>query len=82
VVGHRQVFTLAQFVALFENSGFEVVKQFGYFVKVVPKGMMTSWPPNLIQSLTAISDQLPTHLLANIGLVARPRLRQRCSPFA
>ena len=73
LVGHRRVFNLSQFVELFERAGFAVTEQFGYFVKVVPNGMMTGWRPDLIHSLTAISDQLPNRLLANIGLVCRLR---------
>lgn len=73
LVGHQRVYDLAGFIALFERAGFEVVEQFGYFVKTVPNGMMTSWKPELIRSLTQISDQLPPRLLANIGLVVRPR---------
>lgn len=71
-VGHQRVFTLSQLVALFERAGFEVTEQFGYFVKIVPNSMMANWPPDLLRSLTAVSPQLPPHLLANIGLVARP----------
>ena len=72
LVGHQRVYNISDFVELFERSGFEVVEKFGYFVKTVPNGMMTSWKPELIRSLTHISDQLPLHLLANIGLVVRP----------
>lgn len=73
LVGHQRVYDLARFRALFESAGFEVVEEFGYFVKIVPNGMMTAWKPELIESLTTISDQLPPRLLANIGLVLRPR---------
>ena len=73
LVGHQRVYDLAQFVALFRGAGFDVVEEFGYFVKIVPNGMMTGWKPELIQSLTTISDRLPPALLANIGLVLRPR---------
>jgi 2-polyprenyl-3-methyl-5-hydroxy-6-metoxy-1,4-benzoquinol methylase len=71
LVGHQRVFNLAQLADLFEAAGFEVGEPFGYFVKIVPNGMMKDWRPDLIQSLTRISDQLPPRLLANIGLVAR-----------
>lgn len=73
LVGHQRVYDLAQFAALFRGAGFEVAEEFGYFVKIVPNGMMTGWKPELIQSLTTISDRLPPALLANIGLVLRPR---------
>jgi 2-polyprenyl-3-methyl-5-hydroxy-6-metoxy-1,4-benzoquinol methylase len=73
LVGHQRVFTLDQLKAHFEAAGFEVVEEFGYFVKVVSNGMMTGWNKTLIESLTKISPQLPAHLLANVGLVAKKR---------
>jgi len=73
LVGHQRVFTLDQLAGHFESAGFEVAERFGYFVKIVPNGMMTAWKPELIQSLTRISGQLPPHLLANVGLVAKKR---------
>ena len=75
LVGHQRVFTLEQLVGHFEAAGFEVAERFGYFVKVVPNGMMVEWKPDLIQSLTRISGQLPPQLLANVGIVAKKRVR-------
>jgi 2-polyprenyl-3-methyl-5-hydroxy-6-metoxy-1,4-benzoquinol methylase len=74
MVGHQRVYTLDQFVADFEAAGLVVEERFGYFVKVVPNSMMREWSPDLLRALTNISGELPTHLLANIGLVAHKRV--------
>jgi 2-polyprenyl-3-methyl-5-hydroxy-6-metoxy-1,4-benzoquinol methylase len=70
-VGHRRVLTLDQLVGLFESAGFEVVDTFGYFLKIVPDSMMVEWPHDLIRALVHVADELPPHLLSNVGLVAR-----------
>jgi 2-polyprenyl-3-methyl-5-hydroxy-6-metoxy-1,4-benzoquinol methylase len=70
LVGHQRVFTLDQLAAHFEATGFEISERFGYFVKVVPNSMMVDWNHDLIKALTHISDHLPPHMLANVGLVA------------
>jgi hypothetical protein len=35
--------------------------------------MMVDWNHDLIKALTHISDHLPPHMLANVGLVATKR---------
>jgi hypothetical protein len=67
------VFTIEELEDHFRAAGFEVGERFGYFVKIVPNSMMTGWRHDLIESLTRISSQLPPHLLANVGLVARKK---------
>lgn len=74
LVGHQRVFTLGQLRSHFESAGFEVVEEFGYFLKTISNGMMASWDPSLIASLTKISHQIPAHLLANVGIVAKKKL--------
>ena len=74
LVGHQRVFTLGQLRAYFELAGFEVVEEFGYFLKTISNGMMASWDPSLIESLTKISHHIPAHLLANVGIVAKKKL--------
>lgn len=71
MVGHKRVYRLDQFAADFEAAGLVVEQRFGYFVKIVPNSMMREWSPELLRALTAISGELPPHLLANIGVVAR-----------
>ena len=73
LVGHQRVFTLEQLAAHFEATGFEISERFGYFVKIVPNSMMVGWSHDLIKGLTHISNQLPPHMLANVGLVATKR---------
>jgi 2-polyprenyl-3-methyl-5-hydroxy-6-metoxy-1,4-benzoquinol methylase len=70
-VGHQRVYGLDGLVADFEAAGLRVEERFGYFVKIVPNSMMRDWSPDLLRALTEISDVLPPHLLANIGVVAR-----------
>lgn len=74
LVGHQRVYTLDQLAADFEAAGLVVEQRFGYFVKIVPNSMMREWSPDLLRALTTISDKLPPHLLANIGVVARKPL--------
>lgn len=71
VVGHQRVMNLRQLSNAFELAGFEVETEFGYFLKVVPNGMMISWPVDLLKSLTLISEQIEPRFAANIGIVAR-----------
>ncbi len=72
LVGHRRVYgfdTLADDLAA---AGFAVDDRFGFTIKTVPNAMMLTWPPALIDALTAVSPDLPPELLANIGVRAVP----------
>lgn len=71
IVEHQRVLTLNQLTTYFQNAGFEIKDKFGYFLKTVPNSMMTGWSPELIKSLTNISNILPANLMANIGVVVR-----------
>lgn len=70
LVGHQRVYNLDQFAADFEAAGLQIEQRFGYFVKIVPNSMMRDWSPDLLRALTEISDRIPAHLLANVGVVA------------
>lgn len=70
IVGHQRVLKLEQLIAHVEGAGFAISETFGYFLKIVPNSMMTTWPSSLIRSLTTISEALPPHLMSNIGLIA------------
>jgi len=72
LVGHRRVYALAGLRADLAAAGLQVTDEFGYFLKTVPNGMMLDWPFELLEALNGISEDLPPHLLANIGVVARP----------
>jgi SAM-dependent methyltransferase len=71
VVGHRRVYTLEELRADLAGAGFETREAIGWFLKVVPNSMMLDWPPELIDALFAVSEQLDPRELANIALVAR-----------
>lgn len=71
LVGHRRVYTVEQLSEQLEASGFEVTDVTGWFLKVVPNGMMLDWPGELIDALVAVSDELDPRQLANIAVVAR-----------
>lgn len=71
LVGHRRVYTVEQLSEQLAASGFEVTDVTGWFLKVVPNGMMLEWPPELIDALVAVSDELDPRQLANIAVVAR-----------
>jgi trans-aconitate methyltransferase len=71
LVGHRRVYTVEQLSGELADAGFDVSDVTGWFLKVVPNGMMLDWPPELIDALFAVSDELDPRQLANIALVAR-----------
>lgn len=71
LVGHRRVYTVEQLSDQLTASGFEVTDVTGWFLKVVPNGMMLDWPAELIDALVNVSDELDPRQLANIALVAR-----------
>jgi trans-aconitate methyltransferase len=71
LVGHRRVYTVGKLSRELGVAGFEVTDVTGWFLKVVPNGMMLDWPPELIDALFAVSAELDPRQLANIALVAR-----------
>jgi trans-aconitate methyltransferase len=71
LVGHRRVYTVGGLSRELAGAGFGVTDVTGWFLKVVPNGMMLDWPPELVDALFAISAELDPRQLANIALVAR-----------
>lgn len=71
LVGHQRVYDLAGLRDEMSSAGLEVVSDFGYFVKPLANSQMLGWPRPVLDGLNAISGQLPSDLLANIGVVAR-----------
>ena len=71
VVGHQRVYTLEALRGDLAKGGYEVVEEKGFFLKVVPNGMMLAWQPALIEALNKVGEQLPARLLANIAVRAR-----------
>ncbi|QXC61703.1 class I SAM-dependent methyltransferase [Aquihabitans sp. G128] len=73
LVGHQRVYDLAELRDELSGAGFEVVSDFGYFVKPLANSQMLAWPRSVLDGLNAISSQVPSDLCANIGVVARRR---------
>ncbi len=70
LVGHQRVYDLAGLRAELSAAGLHVVSDFGYFVKPLANSQMIGWSREVLDGLNGISDQVPTDLLANIGVVA------------
>lgn len=68
LVGHQRVYGLDTLRADLEATGFEVNDEFGYFLKTLPNSMMLDYEPSLLEALNTISEEIPPHLLANIGM--------------
>ena len=71
LVGHRRVYTVEGLSEQLAGAGFEVSDAIGWFLKVVPNGMMLDWPSELVDALFAISAELDPRQLANIAVVAQ-----------
>jgi trans-aconitate methyltransferase len=71
LVGHRRVYTVQQLSDELGAAGFEVADVTGWFLKVVPNGMMLDWPPELIDALFTVSAELDPRQLANVAVIAR-----------
>jgi 2-polyprenyl-3-methyl-5-hydroxy-6-metoxy-1,4-benzoquinol methylase len=71
LVGHQRVFNPESLAASFTQAGFIVEKSFGFGIKMLPYSMMEGWSDDLIRASVQISPELPTELMANIGLIAR-----------
>lgn len=68
LVGHQRVYGLDTLRAELETAGFRVDDEFGYFLKVLPNSMMLDYARPLLEALNGISEDVPAHLLANIGM--------------
>lgn len=70
LVGHRRVYDLPWLRRELDAGGFEVVDEFGYFVKPLANFQMIDWEPAVLEGFNLLSSELPANLLANIGVVA------------
>lgn len=70
LVGHQRVYDLDGLRGELAGAGLQVTGDFGYFVKPLANSQMVGWPGEVLDGLNAISTQVPTDLLANIGVVA------------
>jgi 2-polyprenyl-3-methyl-5-hydroxy-6-metoxy-1,4-benzoquinol methylase len=71
LVGHQRVFDLGKLQHTLQQGGFDVVDQFGYFVKPLANAQMLDWSEDLLEGFNALADVVPAWLCANIGVVAR-----------
>ena len=70
LVGHQRVYSLAQLELDVRTCGLRVLASRGFFLKVLPNSMMLEYSRELLTALNAISESVPTELLANIVVVA------------
>jgi SAM-dependent methyltransferase len=71
LVGHQRVYDLDGLEADLRSAGLEPFERKGFFLKVLPNGMMLDYSPDLIQGLNDLGDELPADLGANIAVRAR-----------
>jgi SAM-dependent methyltransferase len=71
LVGHQRVYDLTELEDHLRRAGFEPFERKGFFLKVLPNGMMLDYSPELIQGLNDLGDELPADLGANIAVRAR-----------
>lgn len=69
LVGHQRVYTFKTLEDDVINSGLKIIDKSGFFLKVLPNSMMTSFDINLIKALNTISPEIDTNILANIGMI-------------
>ena len=70
LVGHQRVFDPENLRTCASQAGLRVESTFGFGLKVLPYSMMEDWSDELIRACVQISQDLPTELMANIGLIA------------
>jgi hypothetical protein len=70
MVGHQRVYSLEALEEDVRRAGLRPVESVGFFLKVLPNAMMLDYSRELLWALNIISSSLPTHLLANIAVVA------------
>jgi 2-polyprenyl-3-methyl-5-hydroxy-6-metoxy-1,4-benzoquinol methylase len=69
-VGHLRVFNLDSLRDLLHKSGFQVMNERGFFLKVVSNAQMLNLNAEVIHGLCELSTDLPAQFGANIGIVA------------
>jgi len=70
LVGHQRVYSLETLKDDIRQSDLQPIESMGFFLKVLPNSMMLDYSRELLWGLNAISNSLPTDLLANIAVVA------------
>lgn len=70
-VGHQRVYSFHTLEQDAKDAGFKIDLRYAFTLKCLPNSMMLKFPETLIHALNEISQELPMHLLANIGIVIR-----------
>jgi 2-polyprenyl-3-methyl-5-hydroxy-6-metoxy-1,4-benzoquinol methylase len=68
-VGHQRVYTLSSLERDLTATGFQTVAHRGFFLKPLANSQLLNYSPALLDALIAVSDELPTEMCANMGLV-------------
>lgn len=71
LVGHQRVYDIASLKLDLIKAGFDVICEYGFFLKPLPNSMMLDYSEELLQAMNAISNYLPPDLMANICVIAR-----------
>ena len=58
-LGHRWVFTIGRIEEALAAAGLRIVRQAGWFTKLLPQGMMTGFSDALLEGLMKLGDELP-----------------------
>ena len=72
LVGHQRVYDLAGLEADLREAGYEPLTRDGFFLKVLPNGMMLDHSHQLISALNTLGRALPVEMTANLAVRARP----------
>lgn len=70
LVGHKRVYSLSELKNQLVSSGFKIVDEKGFFIKILPNSMMLNFDLKLLWSLNKVAENMPPELLANIAVVA------------
>lgn len=73
LVGHKRVYNLNRLTREVVDSGFDIVGQKGFLLKVLPNFLLKDLSNELIDALYLISDQIDIRYLADIGIVLKRR---------
>jgi hypothetical protein len=71
LVGHQRVYSFNTLTSDIEKAGLQILEKKGFFLKVLPNSMMLDYSKDLINALNTISEKIPDHLLANIGVIVK-----------
>lgn len=71
LVGHQRVYSLDTLSKDVLDAGYNIDDTAGFFLKPLPNSMMLDYSKDLVVALNEISPNIPKHLLANIGILAK-----------